>query len=737
MPQSSPASSGAQESASADLHAALKEHFGFEDFRPGQLELIQAAISGRDALGVMPTGGGKSLTYQLPALMLPGLTICVSPLIALMNDQVDNLRKRTGAGVAAIHSGLAREESRAIANDLKAGEIKLLYVAPERLQSRAVVDWLSQLDVRLFVVDEAHCVSQWGHDFRPAYLALNQAIDQLRARRDARFPVLALTATATPQARADITRKLGMEDPLRWVSSFDRPNLSFEVWQCAPDFKARRIADHLKEHPGSSVVYAGRRKDVEHITATLNAYGLKAVGYHAGMPSHERVAAQHAWASGEIPVVVATVAFGMGIDKADVRNVLHHQHPANLEAYYQEAGRAGRDGKPATCAILYSGKDSSLAAFFIRNRYPDARRVVDCYRSLPTEASGQAGLDSEAFEVATSDLSDEQRNVLLLTLLESSQVTLNPEGQLYRSGALNAFIEMDTMQRRRDADYSRLAAVKDYCVGEGCHRAKLLRYFGEDTADDYACGNCSWCAATDGAAPSGGWSQYESLPEGKSSSRRPSMVAVEGYANAEQILEQIEPVLDHLLKGRDYITVSAVAALLAGSSARSVAPEWRDLACYGSLAGTPQKHMRQILKALREEGRIDLRAPHRRGDDDQGASNDSDDDASDPRSDDADQDAREAGTLADPPEAHALAGRVLTLEKGRAILQALAQAEMPLPPQMVTAAAKGAAAEVSIADVKALVAQGFLERAQDGRAKGDGLVLAPAGWQALRWFDQA
>ena len=747
-----------------DLDASLKQYFGFDAFRPGQRELIEAALAGRDALGVMPTGGGKSLVYQLPALMLPGLTICVSPLIALMNDQVANLRARTGAGVAAIHSGLSRDESRAIAGDLKSGAIKLLYVAPERLQSEAVVRWLAQLDVKLFVVDEAHCVSQWGHDFRPAYLALHHAINALKATRENKLPVLGLTATATPQARADITQRLGMSDPLRWVSSFDRENLSFEVWQCAPDFKPKRIADHLLANPGSSVVYAGRRKDVEHITATLNAYGVHSVGYHAGMSQSDRLSAQQKWASGEIPVVVATVAFGMGIDKPDVRNVLHYQHPANLEAYYQEAGRAGRDGKPATAAILYSGKDSSLANFFIRMRYPEFGRVLDCYRTLPTEASGQRGLDDLAFANSTSDLSDEQRNVLLMTLMESGEVHLNQEGLLYRTGAVNAFIDMQTMKRRQDADYSRLASVKDYCVGSGCQRAKILRYFGEDTPDDYACGNCSWCAATDGAAPKGGWAAYEALPQAKRAASSEEPTHVEGFATAEQILETIEPVLDEMLVGRDYISVSAVAALLAGSSARSVAPEWRGLDCYGKFAGTSQKHMRMHLKKLREEGRLDLRAPHRRdpdpSDDASGGGSpsyrtDFDDVSAEPSSsrqqsassskiaqDDSkgvsEDDSPPVSLRHEPPDAHSLTGRAVSFAAGRAILRAASEADMPMPAQLLLASARSkspATDEIDLRDAQALISQGFLERTHPGHASKDSLVLTPAGWQALRWFD--
>jgi ATP-dependent DNA helicase RecQ len=296
----------------ADIERALRARFGFAAFRPGQRELVKAALAGRDALGILPTGGGKSLTYQLPATLLEGLTVVVSPLIALMKDQVDAFNRRGLGRAVAIHSNLAPGLARTAFEQARSGAAKLLYLAPERL---AIADWrlrVRDAAPRLLVIDEAHCVSQWGYDFRPAYLALREVVELVRPSA-----VLALTATATPPVREDVVRQLGLRDPFVFVAPFDRPNLSLEVVPCEPEDKLERLTEILGANGagGSQIVYVGRRRDAEEVAGDLLASGLGAVAYHAGMPAVERQRAQEDWLSGRRPIVVATVAFGMGIDK--------------------------------------------------------------------------------------------------------------------------------------------------------------------------------------------------------------------------------------------------------------------------------------------------------------------------------------------------------------------------------------------------------------------------------------
>ncbi|MBI5549793.1 MAG: ATP-dependent DNA helicase RecQ, partial [Deltaproteobacteria bacterium] len=334
-----------------NLDRLLASRFGFRSFRPGQRELIEAVLAGRDALGVLPTGGGKSLTYQLPALALRGLTVVVSPLIALMKDQVDAFNQR-GLGVAvALHSNQTAAETGRTLGRLLRGEAALLYVAPERVATPGFAERLTVLGTRLLVVDEAHCVSHWGHDFRPAYLAIRGVAEALRP-----CPVLALTATATPEVRAELVARLGLRDHAEVVTSFDRPNLSFEVHPCATGEKPRRLRRILDElsGAGSQIVYVGRRQDAQDLAADLSASGLSAVAYHAGMSPEDRRRAQESWIRGKTPIAVATIAFGMGIDKSDIRAIYHFNLPKTLENYMQEIGRAGRDGGPAVCEMLAS-----------------------------------------------------------------------------------------------------------------------------------------------------------------------------------------------------------------------------------------------------------------------------------------------------------------------------------------------------------------------------------------------
>ena len=338
-----------------DKHAVLKQYFGHDAFRPGQEALVDGILSGRDALGIMPTGGGKSLCYQVPALLLPGVTLVISPLISLMKDQVASLE---AAGVSAgfLNSSQTLEESRQIWGRVRRGECRLLYVAPERLENARFLELTAELVIPLVAVDEAHCISQWGQDFRPSYLKIASFVSTLPKR-----PVLAaFTATATAQVQEDVVRQLDLRTPVRVVTGFDRPNLFFDVRR--PRKKLPELLALLEERRGrSGIVYCATRSNVEKVWAELESRGFSAARYHAGLDEEERRISQEDFQYDRRQIMVATNAFGMGIDKSNVSFVLHYNMPKNLESYYQEAGRGGRDGEAADCVLLYGAGDVATA----------------------------------------------------------------------------------------------------------------------------------------------------------------------------------------------------------------------------------------------------------------------------------------------------------------------------------------------------------------------------------------
>ena len=336
----------------------LKQYFGYDAFREGQFEIVAALTHGRDVLGVMPTGAGKSLCYQVPALLLPGVTLVISPLISLMRDQVQALTAN-GISAAFINSSLTESQWSRVMDNARAGAYRLIYVAPERLASPAMQSLAQTLCVSLVAVDEAHCISQWGQDFRPSYLDIPKFVAGLPPR-----PVLAaFTATATPRVREDILQTLGLQTPLALVTGFDRPNLYFEVKQ--PKDKYAALTDHLRDNDATGIVYCSTRKEVESVAERLIADGFSAARYHAGLPDTERSQSQDDFLFDRVKIIVATNAFGMGIDKSNVRFVIHYNMPQNVESYYQEAGRAGRDGLPSDCLLFYARRDINTALFLI------------------------------------------------------------------------------------------------------------------------------------------------------------------------------------------------------------------------------------------------------------------------------------------------------------------------------------------------------------------------------------
>jgi ATP-dependent DNA helicase RecQ len=351
------------------MHHTLQTVFGFDSFRPNQEDIIKAVLAKRDVFAVMPTGGGKSICYQLPAMLMEGTAVVISPLISLMKDQVD-AAKENGIAAAYLNSSLDANQMSDVIRRLKDNQVKLIYIAPERFAMPQFVELLKELPLSLFAIDEAHCISEWGHDFRPDYLSLSGIPAAFPG-----VPVAAFTATATEKVQQDIIRKIGLRDPHCVRAAFNRPNLFYQV---APKTElSRQLVEFLKEHEGEAgIIYRTTRDSVESTAEFLSAHGTKALPYHAGLPAEQRDRNQEAFNRDEVPVIVATIAFGMGIDKSNVRFVVHADLPKHIEAYYQETGRAGRDGEPAHCQLFFSRGDIPRIRYFIDKIADDAERTI-------------------------------------------------------------------------------------------------------------------------------------------------------------------------------------------------------------------------------------------------------------------------------------------------------------------------------------------------------------------------
>lgn len=476
---------------------ALETYFGFSGLREGQDQVVQAVLEGKDALVVMPTGGGKSLCYQLPAICREGVTLVVSPLIALMKDQVDALEQK-GIPATMINSSLSLQEQRERLRNMRDGLYKLVYIAPERFGQPGFMRSLAEVEIDLVAVDEAHCLSQWGHDFRPDYLKLGYAMESLGNPQ-----LLALTATATPKVRDDILAHLPMHDPEVIVRGFARDNLHFRITACDTNKEKFKKLNEIVRTFKTGIVYCSTRKKVELVYEELCSLGINAVAYHAGMDDNMRESAQNRFISKEADVAVATNAFGMGIDRDDVRFVAHFEIPGSVEAYYQEAGRAGRDGADASCDLLFNHADLRTQEFFIEGANPGFVFIVDLYEMLRKFCDAQTWeLLWSKEEMATKMHGKNEMAIgsALATLARAGAIErFDVPGQRIRGtrilhpewGAQHLHIDSQAILEKESRDRDKLKSMTAYAYSDDCRQQWILQYFGEENPEP--CSRCDQC----------------------------------------------------------------------------------------------------------------------------------------------------------------------------------------------------------------------------------------------------
>lgn len=613
----------------------LKKYFGFAQFRQPQDRIVTSILQGHDTLAIMPTGGGKSLCYQLPAMMLPHITIVVSPLIALMKDQVDSLQAKD-VPAASLNGLQTLAEQNDVFDGLRDGRYKIVYIAPERFRAERFVRLVSELDVSLFAIDEAHCLSQWGHDFRPDYLRLGEVLKHFKKR-----PVVAaFTATATPEVRDDICKTLRLQNEKIFISGFARENLSFNVLKFSArgnakvaEQKLQRMIDVIDTYK-TGIVYCSTRKSVEKVFEDLKANRVNAIMYHAGLTDKERTRAQESFMNGESDVVVATNAFGMGIDRSDIRFVIHYEMPGSIEAYYQEAGRAGRDGAPAICELFYNYADSSTQAFFIEGANPSKGIIQLTYRVLQELCGNGNSVKCSLDQIAEAVNDDRHRYAFLestpsrFARSRGAGDKVNPMAVSTAVGILNRYgyidritipgmrvretriinsdlqakdlqISWDKLKEKRERDLNKLQKLIDLLSDDNvCRQEAVLRYFGDESA--CACGRCDVCRSL-------GITSKKNVPVALNT---PRALDPEELIFVQKILSCVARLSTRGNARDDWqprFGLTRVIDILKASKAKAIIESRQnELSTYGLLRNENREYIEDVAKALIVEGSLAL-----------------------------------------------------------------------------------------------------------------------------------